>query len=758
MVVWPGAGEHWDYFYDRPRGLVRIDTQYINKGDFDRWLAGKNVLIDKSWFELPWVVYRVYVSTLSLADMKSRWGVPITPAPSETVPSPIPEETMEFWQEKGFTEPQAAHIAKWCRDNQMSPSPSTIEKIIAELEPVTETALSKAWREFAANPDILTGLGLLPSAVIESFSRVFTGHSYIDDKPAEPRPGDWVGVASILAGVATATLGVALHVIGAGTGYVVPGLAGKFTTVSSTTYAPRALSGAALNSWTAAQTAATPASFSTAAKATSQLTLLGAKLAPASTGGVLSALMSNIKANPLLAILVLTQADIIAWALGISPEHTHEKVEQTLKNANSHMWSLEDAIKNQDWETGKVLVGNLRSELKLSEDQMMGWSINVFDTLGFTKNDLELWSNTTNSTLEAYIAKYPQLSGLAPTFPSEFTIDSAQVEDGDTLIWAGHPEAQEKIRVIGIDAHESETAAGKEETAYLKSLIEGKKVTIKTHQYGTPEMTLDIYGRLLGGVFLDGKDVALAMLEHFGTSILVATKYQDKYRWIDWDEYTRAAKAAKGPAVQEFKIFIESEPSNAKLYIDGAYTHHLTPSDEAELADVMDLLAPGEHIIKAVKSGKEASIKTTIHSGANENIILTLKAAGLTPEAPVEVPAEVPQPITEEPDEFTINILSTPSRAKLYIDGEYTHHLTPSNEKELSDVMHLLTPGEHVLRATKGGKATEKKITVLPGHNEPIYLTLEVVGLPSSKEDLLAQIQGYQAIIEQLQAELSKLG
>lgn len=748
----------WEYRHGTPRSLVKWNTSVQSKKVFDNWLAAKKVIIDKQWMEIPWAVYRVYSSTLSHADMAAKWGVapaPAPPAPPEPKPpAEIPEETMEYWQEQGYTAPQAAHIAKWCRDNQMSPSPETIDKLIAELEEKPETALGKAWREFSENPDIIKGLGLLPSSVIESFSRVFTGYSYINDEPAEPRPGDWVGVGAIVAGAAAATLGTALHFMGIGTGFTVPGLAGKFTTVSSTAYSEKALSGAALNSWTAAQAAKTPAAFSTAAKATTQLTLAGAKVAPASTGSVMTTLFANIKANPLLAILVLTQADVIAWAFGISPEHTHEKIERTLKNANSHMWSLEDAIDNKDWETGKVLVGNLRSELKLAEDQMMGWGINVFEQLGFTKEDLETWYNTTYATLDAYVAKYPQLEGLAPTFPKEFTVDNVQVEDGDTLIWLGHPEAQERIRILGIDAHEAETASGKEELAYLKSLVEGKKVTIKTHQYGTPEMTLDIYGRLLGGVFLGDQDIALAMLEHFGKDLLPATKYQKKYRWIDWDEYKRVAKAAAGPAVKEFKILIDSVPTRAKLYIDGTYTHHLTPSNEKELKDVMHLLAPGEHTFKATKGGKEASMKWNITAGVNPNIIMTLKTVGLVPEPPAEAPAEPPP----EVEEFAINILSTPSRAKLYIDGVYTHHLTPSNAKELSDVMHLLTPGKHTLRVTKGGKAAEKDVVITAGTNDPIYLTLSTVGLPMSKEQILAQIQGYQSIIEKLQAELEKLG
>ncbi len=78
---------------------------------------------------------------------------------------------------------------------------------------------------------------------------------------------------------------------------------------------------------------------------------------------------------------------------------------------------------------------------------------------------------------------------------------------------------------------------------------------------------------------------------------------------------------------------------------------------------------------------------------------------------------------------FKINIRSTPSRAKLYIDGTDTQHLTPSDENELRDVMHLLTPGLHTIKATKAGKTAEKRVGIFAGDNGEILLSLRAVGL-----------------------------
>jgi len=616
-----------------------------------------------------------------------------------------------------------------------------------------ETELRRQWREFAANPDIVSALGLLPSSTIESFARVFSGWSYIDDEKAGPRPGDYAAVGLIIAGLAAAAIGTVMALL---------------PTAAAAT-GPEALIAAATKSWESAAAATTQSAASAAASNTGKVIVASAKVAPAATGGIFKTMIGSVKANPLMAILALTQLDFVAWALGFSPQHTRQKIEQALKNANSNVWAMEDALKRKEWETAKTMLANARTELAVAKEGMDSWPVNLFASLGFTKEDMQKWFNTTTDTLNAYVAEFPQLGGIATTFPKEFTIDSAMVEDGDTLIWTGHPEAADRIRILGIDTKESETAAGKEQTDYLKSLIEGKQVRILTEQYGTPEKTIDIYGRLLGGVFLGDTDIAMAMLAKFGKEILTEKKYQKKYRWIDWDEYKRVAESATGPAVKGFRINITSEPSNAKLFIDGVAARHNTPSNEVELKDVMDMLQPGQHVFKATKAGKEGSVTETITAGANPDIHIELQAVGLepvkaVPEAvPVAVPVAAPEeepvtaPVEVTAEELKLSILSSPSRAKIYIDGAYTHHLTPSDEKELSDVPELITPGTHSIKVTKAGKAAEQEIEILPGYNEPVYLTLEVVGLARSKEDVKKELDAAEKLMEKLRAELAAL-
>lgn len=55
--------------------------------------------------------------------------------------------------------------------------------------------------------------------------------------------------------------------------------------------------------------------------------------------------------------------------------------------------------------------------------------------------------------------------------------------------------------------------------------------------------------------------------------------------------------------VSATEFSINSEPSNARVWIDGNYTHHLTPTDEVEQADVIELWGVGKHTLKLTKTG-----------------------------------------------------------------------------------------------------------------------------------------------------------
>ena len=95
---------------------------------------------------------------------------------------------------------------------------------------------------------------------------------------------------------------------------------------------------------------------------------------------------------------------------------------------------------------------------------------------------------------------------LRPRFPMTFKTRVRWVCDGDT-IWVKHWFYKHfKVRLLGMDAPESEQRWGKESQRYLEKLVGGKTVTIHA-------VTRDMYGRWVGRVEVNGKDVSLAMIE-----------------------------------------------------------------------------------------------------------------------------------------------------------------------------------------------------------------------------------------------------
>lgn len=80
-----------------------------------------------------------------------------------------------------------------------------------------------------------------------------------------------------------------------------------------------------------------------------------------------------------------------------------------------------------------------------------------------------------------------------------------RVSDGDTLWVTDAARLRHKVRMLDIDAPESAQPFGAESTARLKALVGGRKVRVAGGGH-------DMYGRVLGVVWLDGEDVNLKMV------------------------------------------------------------------------------------------------------------------------------------------------------------------------------------------------------------------------------------------------------
>jgi len=76
------------------------------------------------------------------------------------------------------------------------------------------------------------------------------------------------------------------------------------------------------------------------------------------------------------------------------------------------------------------------------------------------------------------------------------------VSDGDTITVLDANRQQHKIRLDGIDAPESSQDFGSRAKQSLSDLVFGKTVTVTSRKK-------DRYGRVLGTVTLDGKDINL---------------------------------------------------------------------------------------------------------------------------------------------------------------------------------------------------------------------------------------------------------
>lgn len=76
--------------------------------------------------------------------------------------------------------------------------------------------------------------------------------------------------------------------------------------------------------------------------------------------------------------------------------------------------------------------------------------------------------------------------------------------------------------------------------------------------------------------------------------------------------------------VSAVEFSISSSPSNAKVWIDGVYTHHYTPTDEVEQSDVIELWSEGKHILKLTKSGYFLEQEITLVEGERLNLDLVI--------------------------------------------------------------------------------------------------------------------------------------
>jgi endonuclease YncB( thermonuclease family) len=94
----------------------------------------------------------------------------------------------------------------------------------------------------------------------------------------------------------------------------------------------------------------------------------------------------------------------------------------------------------------------------------------------------------------------------APSGSQTLTGRVVRVADGDTITVLDANNAQHRIRLEGIDAPESHQAFGAQSKKSLSEMVFGKDVTVVYQK-------TDQYGRLVGKILLDGKDINLEQVK-----------------------------------------------------------------------------------------------------------------------------------------------------------------------------------------------------------------------------------------------------
>jgi endonuclease YncB( thermonuclease family) len=122
------------------------------------------------------------------------------------------------------------------------------------------------------------------------------------------------------------------------------------------------------------------------------------------------------------------------------------------------------------------------------------------------------------------------------------------IADGDTLTVLDSQQTPHKIRLAGIDAPEKRQPFGQRSRQSLAALVFRKRVAVQWHKR-------DRYGRVIGKVLLDGRDVNLAQLDAG-----LAWHYKDYQRDQAPADRQRYAQAEERARAQQAGLWREAAP------------------------------------------------------------------------------------------------------------------------------------------------------------------------------------------------------
>jgi endonuclease YncB( thermonuclease family) len=129
-----------------------------------------------------------------------------------------------------------------------------------------------------------------------------------------------------------------------------------------------------------------------------------------------------------------------------------------------------------------------------------------------------------------------------------------RVADGDTITVLDRANGQHRIRLQGIDAPESHQAFGTQSKKNLSNLIFDREVTVEYEK-------TDQYGRIVGKILLDGKDINLEQVKagmawHY-------KEYQREQSAVDREMYARAEDEARSA---RRGLWADAEPTEPSAF------------------------------------------------------------------------------------------------------------------------------------------------------------------------------------------------
>lgn len=120
---------------------------------------------------------------------------------------------------------------------------------------------------------------------------------------------------------------------------------------------------------------------------------------------------------------------------------------------------------------------------------------------------------------------------------AELSAEVVKVVDGDTLhLRLPNSKKNQRLRLNGIDAPETNQPFGKKSAQFLRNQVQGKKVIVRFD----PARKFDRYKRMLGNIYIDGKNIELLMLKEG-----MAWHYSYYNKDPEYAAAERAARAAK---------------------------------------------------------------------------------------------------------------------------------------------------------------------------------------------------------------------